>query len=191
MGQKIEQWVYAQLGFPELAVVGDVRTNLNKTECPGWINHSIEKVQEQEDQSSEGIDCRVLFKGPCDLSHSLVYIKGSSQFDTEFTYVSNSDGQIIDAHNHSVHIEGLYTYSEQEKEEIVNDCIFIDPAMLNGGFFTKGYDVINALRNGVIPKHLMVTVHPQRWNPFGLAWCKELILQNTKNIVKRILIKTK
>ncbi|MBR4479512.1 MAG: hypothetical protein IKO88_05855 [Bacteroidales bacterium] len=52
-------------------------------------------------------------------------------------------------------------------------------------------DVINALRNGVIPKHLMVTVHPQRWNPFGMAWCKELILQNTKNIVKRILIKTK
>lgn len=52
-------------------------------------------------------------------------------------------------------------------------------------------DVINALRDGVIPKYLMVTVHPQRWNPFGLAWCKELILQNTKNIVKRILIKTK
>ena len=52
-------------------------------------------------------------------------------------------------------------------------------------------DVINALRDGVIPKNLMVTVHPQRWNPFGLAWCKELVLQNTKNIVKRILIKTK
>lgn len=52
-------------------------------------------------------------------------------------------------------------------------------------------DVINALRDGVIPKYLMVTVHPQRWNPFGLAWCKELILQNTKNLVKRILIKTK
>lgn len=52
-------------------------------------------------------------------------------------------------------------------------------------------DVINALRDGVIPKQLMITVHPQRWNPFGLAWCKELILQNTKNIVKRILIETK
>ena len=52
-------------------------------------------------------------------------------------------------------------------------------------------DVINALRDGVIPKQLMITVQPQRWNPFGLAWCKELILQNTKNIVKRILIETK
>ncbi|MBR2245750.1 MAG: hypothetical protein IJ880_01770, partial [Bacilli bacterium] len=107
MGQKIEQWVYAQLGFPELTIIGDVRTDLNKTECPNWINHTTNKVLEKESQSSVGIDCRVLFKGPCDLSHSLVYIKGSSQFDTEFTYVSNAAGQIIDAHNHSVHIEGL------------------------------------------------------------------------------------
>ncbi len=52
-------------------------------------------------------------------------------------------------------------------------------------------DIINALHNAVIPKILMITVHPQRWNPFGLSWCKELILQNAKNIVKRILIKTK
>lgn len=52
-------------------------------------------------------------------------------------------------------------------------------------------DVINALRDGVIPKLLMVTVHPQRWNPFGLAWIKELTLQNAKNIIKRILIKAK
>lgn len=142
MGQKIEQWVYAQLGFPELDVVGDVRTELNQTECPGWINHSMTSTEEGADTQSQEINCKVLFKGPCDLSHSLVYIKGSDQFDTEFTYVSNAAGRIIDAHNHSVHIEGLHTYSEQEKQEIAEDCTFIDPAMLDGGFFTNGYDVI-------------------------------------------------
>ena len=141
MGQKIEQWVYAQLGFPRLDVVGEVRTQLNTTECPGWINHS-DAHAEKEDAGSQEINCKVLFKGPCDLSHSLVYIKGSDQFDTEFTYVSNAEGRIIDAHNHSVHIEGLYTYSEKEKRELADDCVFIDPAMLDGGFFTKGYDVI-------------------------------------------------
>lgn len=50
-------------------------------------------------------------------------------------------------------------------------------------------DVINGLNQGIIPKHLMITVHPQRWNPFGPAWCKELLLQNAKNIVKRVLVK--
>ena len=49
-------------------------------------------------------------------------------------------------------------------------------------------DVIRALQDGRIPKDLMITVHPQRWNPFGLPWCKELLLQNTKNVVKRLLI---
>ena len=49
-------------------------------------------------------------------------------------------------------------------------------------------DVIEGLHKGVIPKELMITVHPQRWNPFGPAWCKELLLQQLKNIVKRILI---
>lgn len=52
-------------------------------------------------------------------------------------------------------------------------------------------DVIDGLRRGVIPKSLMVTVHPQRWNPFGLVWCKEMLLQNAKNIVKRVIVKNK
>ena len=142
MGQKIEQWVYAQLGFPELEVVGEVRTQLNKTECPGWINQKDVQVDEEAGQADATLSCRILMKGPCDMSHSLVYIKGSDQIDTEFTYVSNADGQIIDAHNHSVHIEGLHTYSEQDKEAIVRDCIFVDPAMLSGTFFTGKYDLI-------------------------------------------------
>ena len=57
--------------------------------------------------------------------------------------------------------------------------------------FHSTEDVIDGLRRGIIPEDLMVTVHPQRWNPFGYAWCKELMLQNAKNIVKRIIIKKK
>ncbi len=52
-------------------------------------------------------------------------------------------------------------------------------------------DVIDGLRTERIPKDLMVTVHPKRWNPFGFAWCKEMVLQNAKNIVKRVIVKNK
>ena len=142
MGQKIEQWVYAQLGFPQLDVVGEVRTQLNQTECPGWINQAYSPRRVDSQQADGALSCCILFNGPCDLSHSLVYIKGADQIDTEFTYVSNDEGQIIDAHNHSVHIEGLHTYSDQDKEEIARDCLFVDPAMLSGSFFTKRYDLI-------------------------------------------------
>lgn len=142
MGQKIEQWVYSQLGFPELEVVGEVRTQLNRTECPGWINQPETPAEADSAPEEETLSCRILMKGPCDLSHSLVYIKGADQIDTEFTYVSNAAGQIIDAHNHSVHIEGLHTYSEQDKKELAEDCLFIDPAMLSGSFFRSKYDLI-------------------------------------------------
>jgi len=142
MGQKIEQWVYAQLGFPKLEVIGEVRTQLNMKECPRWINQSESPVTEAQESPNELLSCSILMKGPCDLSHSVVYIKGSDQIDTEFTYIRDDNGQIINAHNHSVHIEGLYTYTDSEKEEIARDCIFIDPAMLSGSFFTKRYELI-------------------------------------------------
>lgn len=49
-------------------------------------------------------------------------------------------------------------------------------------------DLLKALQDHRIPQKLMITVHPQRWNPFGPAWCKELLLQNAKNLIKRIII---
>ena len=60
-----------------------------------------------------------------------------------------------------------------------------------GLVFHSTQDVIDGLHRGIIPQDLMVTVHPQRWNPFGVAWCKELVLQNAKNNVKRFIIKKK
>lgn len=62
-----------------------------------------------------------------------------------------------------------------------------DKWIADGLIFHSTDDVIEGLRSGRIPKSLMVTVHPQRWNPFGPAWCKELFLQNAKNILKRAI----
>ena len=50
-------------------------------------------------------------------------------------------------------------------------------------------EVIEGLRQGRIPRNLMVTVHPQRWNPFGPQWIKEYLLQNAKNVVKKVIVK--
>lgn len=49
-------------------------------------------------------------------------------------------------------------------------------------------DVIKGLRQNRIPKNLMITVHPQRWNPFGFKWMKEMVIQNAKNIVKGVIV---
>ena len=58
-----------------------------------------------------------------------------------------------------------------------------------GLVFHSTDDVIAGLQQGRIPKRLMITIHPQRWNSFGAAWCKELILQQGKNLIKYWKIK--
>ena len=50
-------------------------------------------------------------------------------------------------------------------------------------------DILKGLKEVRIPRHLMLTVHPQRWNPMGFTWCKELVMQNVKNVIKRFIVK--
>ena len=52
-------------------------------------------------------------------------------------------------------------------------------------------DLIAGFYEERIPKNLMITVHPQRWNPMGIQWAEEWVMHNAKNIVKRMLIKHK
>lgn len=49
-------------------------------------------------------------------------------------------------------------------------------------------DIINAINNGTLPNRLIITSHPQRWTNNILGWSKELIVQKTKNIIKRIML---
>lgn len=69
--------------------------------------------------------------------------------------------------------------------------LFQDKWTAAGLVFHSTDDVIEGLRLGRIPTHMMMTVHPQRWNPFGCRWCEELVLQNVKNMIKKSIIKKK
>lgn len=50
-------------------------------------------------------------------------------------------------------------------------------------------DIILAAKAGKLPDQLMLTFHPQRWTDKPLPWIKELVWQNVKNQVKRLIIK--
>lgn len=39
-----------------------------------------------------------------------------------------------------------------------------------------------------LPEKIMITTHPQRWEDSLLPWVKELLLQNVKNVVKKVKI---
>jgi hypothetical protein len=50
-------------------------------------------------------------------------------------------------------------------------------------------DIINALEQNKLPDKIMITVHPQRWTDNSILWVKELVLQNAKNQVKRLIVR--
>ena len=47
-------------------------------------------------------------------------------------------------------------------------------------------DIIDALNESLLPDQLMFNFHPQRWHDNYFSWTKELMIQNAKNVVKRI-----
>ncbi|MFC2151804.1 hypothetical protein ACFLSE_04685 [Bacteroidota bacterium] len=55
--------------------------------------------------------------------------------------------------------------------------------------FRKTKDIIRAAEKGELPDQIMFTFHPQRWTDQPVLWIKELVWQNTKNIVKYFLNK--
>jgi hypothetical protein len=50
------------------------------------------------------------------------------------------------------------------------------------------FHLIALAGQGALPSRMMITVHPQRWHDRALPWVKELVWQNIKNVVKRVMI---
>jgi hypothetical protein len=71
-------------------------------------------------------------------------------------------------------------------KENVRDRVEFNPN-LNIGIRTT-YDLINALKNNRLPGQIMINIHPQRWHNAYLPWGRELVFQNTKNILKKIIV---
>ena len=51
------------------------------------------------------------------------------------------------------------------------------------------WDIIEAAGNGLLPDKVMINTHPQRWDDRLGPCVKELVWQNIKNVVKRIIIR--
>ena len=52
-------------------------------------------------------------------------------------------------------------------------------------------ELIAVIKADQLPKHVMITTHPQRWTNDKAQWVKEFVFQKTKNFIKRILLMMK
>ena len=55
--------------------------------------------------------------------------------------------------------------------------------------FRNTQDIIKAVENNELPEQIMFNIHPHRWHDNFVGWTKELVMQNAKNLVKRVIVK--
>ncbi len=73
LGMGVEQWVYAELGYPDIEVVGEVAAELNKTDKPEWINNTA-SVQKETVASSDKTPKLIVY-GSCSLRPVWAYLQ--------------------------------------------------------------------------------------------------------------------
>src|SRR5690625_6278402 len=53
--------------------------------------------------------------------------------------------------------------------------------------FRSTREIIQACEEGRLPDNVMFNFHPQRWTDSPALWAQELVIQNMKNVAKRML----
>lgn len=129
IGQGVEQWVYSELGFPEITIVGDVVGKLERIPSPRWINQKGNDGCVQKKQS-----LKIVFKGPCDMMGMTSYLM-SDDIHLEVTYGGRKQN-FIEHQNHSVNYLQFAFLSNEERKEMVEKFIINDTKM----FDTEMYD---------------------------------------------------
>lgn len=143
LGMMVEQYVYMQLNCPEIEVIGEVVTALNKRDVPSWINNSQNNSNMGlERQKGQAIHTHsILFKGPCDISQVFSFIKENEHIKHEFTYV-NDFGLSIAGHNHCAQIASSMTMSQNEKDTILSQCVWLDKNCFDTQLFDRQFDYL-------------------------------------------------
>lgn len=137
LGMGVEQYVYIQLGAPEICIVGDVSSDLTYPN-PIWVNQSADEPSMDKKEISTR---KVIFKGPCDMSQIFAYVQDSSNIITEFVYV-NDKGVSIEQGTSTTHIVESLLLDDKTKKKLCDELPFGDQDMFSTHIFDRDVDYI-------------------------------------------------
>lgn len=139
LGLGIEQWVYAQLNFPEIKAIGNVVVALTKDYIPQWINLKQDNKKTSMETTSKKVE--MLLLGGCDLEQTAFYLEQSGvEFYSQFNYMV--DGRFECHPDSSEVLRGSQTYSKVDKQYLIDNCPFYDSNTFENVLFSRTYDVI-------------------------------------------------
>lgn len=143
LGMGIEQYVYQQLGFPSLNVVGDVANNVVPENIVTWINTGqAGPVKVENTSSRNGRRIKVLVKGPCDMKGTIDFINaGGADITEEFNCV-NDRGVSITGFNHTSNMLQGLSAPTSALDSLVSQVPMIDASLFRTRLFDGDWDVV-------------------------------------------------
>ncbi len=138
IGQGVEQYVYAQLNYPELVIKGDVVSTVSDAPAPEWIN-TTPSIANTNHKTNRG--AKIVFKGACDLACMSEYLVSDSIVE-EFTYMGLERKNNIEHHNHSVNYIGWHSLNDRSKQLLVDELLFNDKDMFETHMFDENVTLL-------------------------------------------------
>ncbi|MBU3171013.1 HAD-IIIC family phosphatase [Clostridium estertheticum] len=186
MNLGVEQWVYSQLGFPEINISGEVASELKKLITPNWINQKKNSdITTKKNNNSTIGNVKCLIRGGCDLKQLNHYLKYKNvDITTEFNYMNNEGFSIH--RDHSEILRSAYILSEKDKEYLIQNIPFFDANIFDTSIFELKYDVIvysvlmdytHAVYSSKSDKNLVVTYGDFKL-PLTDESCWDFIIEN-------------
>lgn len=161
IGQGVEEYVYASLGYPKLTTVEPVINHLSDSPAPKWINQLSLILDKESNKSTT----KVVFKGACDLSQISIYLRSDNIIE-EFTYIGRKRHNYIEHHNHSTNYLQWWKLNEIERNKLVSELVFNDEEMFNTNIYDKDTKII--ILSTMIEPHL--GIYRSRINGFEIAF---------------------
>lgn len=137
IGQGVEQYVYAKLNYPQLDIVGEVVNPVTLEDAPAWINNN----NVPPNASVKKTNWKIVLKGGCDLNVMSEYLNTNNVI-TEFTYIGTDKKNWIEHHTHSINYLTWNQLSSENKEILLNDCIFNDKDMFRTSIYDEDTSLI-------------------------------------------------
>jgi FkbH-like protein len=157
MGMGVEQYVYAELGFPRTEVIGEVAGELIQGEKPGWINQSGNIAESggkvnipslPKHTRGRGDLPKILVRGSCEIVGIVGYLEtrltaSNVTFQGTFEITSLSN------------VRGILEFSDEQKEYLLRTMPTLVETSYSDEIFSGKYEYVMI---GVVWERLMVKV---------------------------------
>ena len=134
----VEQFTYAWLGFPALAVQGEVATELSATDRPDWLTVTTDAAAPPAAGSPR---LRVFLKGGCDLGQLTPFLQAFDlQVMEEFNFLNENQ---ITAHlEHTVLLRQTRELPAAEQQRLAQRLPFLGREAYATNLWKNDYDVL-------------------------------------------------